>query len=59
MGNQKKCTCPLYQKGDYNSEDFVVDISLFKKERPIGVSGLMRVKNELVYDVMSLSKSFS
>lgn len=54
MKNQKKCTCPLCQKGDYNSEDFIVDISLFKKERPIGVSGLMRVKNEARWVAQSI-----
>lgn len=46
MENQKKCTCPLCQKGDYNSEDYFVDMSFLKKERPIGVSGLLRVKND-------------
>lgn len=46
MENQKKCTCPLCQKGDYNSEDFFVDMSFLKKERPIGVTGLLRVKND-------------
>lgn len=46
MKNQKKCTCPLCQKGDYNSEDYFVDMSFLKKERPIGVSGLLRVKND-------------
>lgn len=46
MENQKKCTCPLCQKGDYNSEDYYVDMSFLKKERPVGVSGLLRVKND-------------
>lgn len=46
MENQKKCICPLCQKGDYNSEDYYVDMSFLKKERPVGVSGLLRVKND-------------
>lgn len=41
-----KCTCPLCQKGNYNPEDFYVDMSFLKKERPVGVSGLLRVRND-------------
>ena len=41
-----KCTCSLCQKGNYNPEDFYVDMSFLKKERPVGVSGLLRVKND-------------
>ena len=41
-----KCTCSLCQKGNYSSEDYYVDMSFLKKERPIGVSGLLRVKND-------------
>ena len=32
--------------GYYNSEDYLVDMSFLKKERPVGVSGLLRVKND-------------
>lgn len=32
--------------GYYNSEDYLVDMSFLKKERPIGVSELLRVKND-------------
>ena len=40
------CTCPLCIKNNYNSVDYIVDLSELDKERPCGVSGLMRVKNE-------------
>lgn len=40
------CTCPFCLKGNYDPADYSVDISTFKRERPVGVSGLMRVKNE-------------
>ena len=43
---QIECTCPLCRKGVYNSADYYVDMSFLKKERPIGVSGLLRVKND-------------
>lgn len=41
-----ECTCPLCRKGVYNSADYYVDMSFLKKERPVGVSGLLRVKND-------------
>lgn len=46
--NKRKieCTCPLCRKGSYNSADYYVDMSFLAKERPIGVSGLLRVKND-------------
>lgn len=40
------CTCDLCLQGNYNSEDYYVDMSFLKKERPVGVSGLLRVKND-------------
>lgn len=40
------CTCEICRQGNYNSEDFYVDMSFLKKERPVGVSGLLRVKND-------------
>ena len=46
MKNKIKCTCSLCREGKYNSEDYYVDMSFLKKERPIGVSGLLRVKND-------------
>ena len=46
MKENSECTCPLCQKGDYNCEDYYVDMSFLKKERPIGVSGMLRVKND-------------
>ncbi|MEY8612483.1 hypothetical protein AALM74_25285 [Parabacteroides segnis] len=47
MKNKIKCTCNLCRKGKYNSEDYCVDMSFLKKERPVGVSGLLRVKNDM------------
>ena len=41
-----ECTCPLCQEGKYKGEDYYVDMSFLKKERPVGVSGLLRVKND-------------
>ncbi|MBC5644986.1 hypothetical protein H8S77_19080 [Parabacteroides sp. BX2] len=41
-----RCTCPFCREGKYNSEDYYVDMSFLKKERPVGVSGLLRVKND-------------
>lgn len=46
MKNMKICTCSVCQAGKYKSEDYYVDMSFLKKERPIGVSGLLRVKND-------------
>ena len=46
MKKNIECPCPLCQKGDYNSADYYVDMSFLKKERPVGVSGLLRVKND-------------
>lgn len=40
------CNCPECLKGNYNPASYKVDIADFKRERPVGVSGLMRVKNE-------------
>ena len=41
-----KCTCKYCQNIDYDNSAFVVDFSHLLKERPIGVSGLLRVKND-------------
>lgn len=41
----KTCSCPLCSKGNYDPSEFMVDLSKLKRERPVGVSGLMRVKN--------------
>lgn len=41
-----ECTCPLCQEGKYKGEDYYVDMSFLKKVRPVGVSGLLRVKND-------------
>ena len=41
-----KCTCSLCREGKYNSEDYYVDMSFLKEERPVGVSGLLRAKND-------------
>lgn len=46
MKTNVECTCPLCQKGEYNSADYYVDMSFLKKKRPVGVSGLLRVKND-------------
>lgn len=46
MDSEEKCTCLLCQAGNYNSKDYFVDMSFLKKERPVGVSGLLRVKND-------------
>ena len=51
---KKVCTCSLCSAGDYNPADYQVDISGFKKERPVGVSGLMRVKNEARWVAQSI-----
>lgn len=41
----KTCSCPLCSKGNYDPSEFIVDLSELKRERPVGISGLMRVKN--------------
>lgn len=48
------CTCPLCVKGDYNPVDYMVDLSELNRERPCGVSGLMRVKNEARWIAQSI-----
>lgn len=40
------CNCSLCLTGDYDPGSYRVNIADFKRERPVGVSGLMRVKNE-------------
>lgn len=40
------CNCPLCQKSTHNPADYYVDISELDNPRPVGVSGLMRVRNE-------------
>lgn len=40
------CKCHLCTTGNYNPADYQVNVLDFKRERPVGVSGLMRVKNE-------------
>lgn len=49
MKKNIECTCPLCQTGDYDSADYYVDMSFLKKERPVGVSGLLRVKNDACF----------
>ena len=40
-----KCTCEYCSGADYDSSDFFIDPTAnLSKERPIGVSGLLRVK---------------
>mgnify|MGYP000202545570 CR=1 FL=1 len=51
---KKPCTCPLCAKGDYNPADYMVDLSELDRERPCGVSGLMRVKNEARWVAQSI-----
>lgn len=46
MRKEFKCTCPLCREGSYDSADYYVDMSFLKKEHPVGVSGLLRVKND-------------
>lgn len=46
MQESIECSCPLCREGTYNSADYYVDMSFLKKERPVGVSGLLRVKND-------------
>lgn len=41
-----KCTCKYCQDIDYDNSIFVVDPSHLQRERPIGVTGLLRVKND-------------
>ena len=41
----KTCSCPLCSKGNYDPSEFQVDLSKLKRKRPIGVSGLIRVKD--------------
>ena len=42
-----KCTCEYCSGADYDSSDFFIDLTAnLSKERPIGVSGLLRVKND-------------
>lgn len=51
---KKLCTCPLCVKGDYDPGDYMVDLSELKRERPCGVSGLMRVKDEARWVAQSI-----
>ena len=46
MQESIECTCPLCREGTYNSADYYVDMSFLKEERRVGVSGLLRVKND-------------
>lgn len=41
-----KCNCKYCQNIDYDNSEYFVDLSLLANVRPIGVSGLLRVKNE-------------
>lgn len=41
-----KCTCEYCRNIDYDNSIFFVDLAHLKKDRPIGVSGFLRVKNE-------------
>ena len=36
---------------NYNTSEFLVDLSSLKRERPIGVTGLLRVKNDVLIHV--------
>lgn len=46
MKRNSECSCSLCQQGNYNGADYCVDMSFLKEERPVGVSGLLRVKND-------------
>ncbi|WP_293713725.1 hypothetical protein [uncultured Parabacteroides sp.] len=46
MENKIKCTCSICEKRNYNSEDYYVDMSFLTKDRPVGISGLLRVRND-------------
>ena len=48
------CSCPLCSKGNYDPSEFIVDLSELRRERPVGVSGLMRVKNEARWVAQSI-----
>ncbi|MCM0712672.1 MULTISPECIES: hypothetical protein [Parabacteroides] len=48
------CTCSFCRKGEYDPSEYMVDIAGFAKERPVGVSGLMRVKNEARWVAQSI-----
>ena len=41
-----KCNCKYCKDIDYDNSEYFVDLSLLTNERPIGVSGLLRVKND-------------
>mgnify|MGYP001515929118 CR=1 FL=1 len=41
-----KCTCKYCQNLDYDNSEFFVDRSFLVRERPVGVTGLLRVKND-------------
>lgn len=41
-----KCNCKYCKDIDYDNSEYFVDLSLLTKARPIGVSGLLRVKND-------------
>ena len=42
-----KCTCEYCSGADYDSSDFFIDLTAnLSKESPIGVSWLLRVKND-------------
>lgn len=41
-----KCNCKYCKDIDYDNSEYFVDFSLLTNERPIGVSGLLRVKND-------------
>lgn len=51
---KEPCTCPLCLKEDYDPADYMVDLSELERERPCGVSGLMRVKDEARWVAQSI-----
>ena len=40
------CTCEYCRRVDYDNSEFFVDRSFLVRERPVGVTGLLRVKND-------------
>lgn len=41
-----KCTCKYCQNLDYDNSEYFVDRSHLNRPRPVGVTGLLRVKND-------------
>ena len=49
-----KCNCKYCQNIDYDNSEYTVDLSTLKKIRPVGVSGLLRVKNDAEFLALSI-----